>query len=407
MNAAQLNHYSAKMAILNKSLHCCLQKKSFESNTEIIHNLTVLIDMLKPCFPLNVSDATVFRYVWDINENTPVCSTPPPDSCKTSLSINNVVFAALMVVIMVVAVLGNIIVFTVVYKTFSLRRLFTYRFIASLAVSDFMVAVFLIPVKIDSALRNGNLCTNLALCHYYLTLDNISFVASITNLFVITADRLFAIVKPYVYQNFMTSQKTRFLIIAVWLYAITIGALTNVNWDDKPGKADGYQCWNQNKIYVTVVYILVFYLPSILMGVAQGKMLIIALQHSRQMKLDLETKERFESEQELGEATDSTAMHKKQVMLRFKKVLREYRPVKIVLVVYGTFVICWLPVSVISLAHAWGTDSVILENWQVSVFVEFLPVLNSTFNFFIYSMMNRQFRKACKKLFVNLWARLR
>ncbi len=388
--------------MLNESLICCVQRY-VEGKSHSINNLTALYDSVKPCFPENASFSAVVFYLMNVDEDSNRCSKLQNENtyCNVNTKNSKIALTVFLVAIMIVAVFGNLIVCVVIYNTLSLRRVFTNRFIISLAVSDLMVAILLVPVKIDSALNNGSLCKSRALCHYYVTFDNISFVASITNLLVITADRLIAIVKPYRYQEIVTHKRARLMIIIVWLYAIAIGGFTNINWGDSVSDDKNRQlCWNQNKAYVTVVFIAVFFLPSLIMGVAHAKMLCIALKHSRSIASDSKLKDSFK---ESFEEEDSSIQHHKHVILRLKRVLKEYRPVKFVMVVYGTFVFCWLPVSVISLVHSWCKNCVQLTDWQIAVFVEFFPVLNSTFNFFIYSFMNGKFRKACKRFFVSSW----
>ena len=62
-------------------------------------------------------------------------------------------------------------------------------FIVSLAVSDLLVGLHIVPVKLKNAYHNLYFCNDISLCHTYITIDIILFVASITNLFVLTIDR--------------------------------------------------------------------------------------------------------------------------------------------------------------------------------------------------------------------------
>eukprot|EP00794_Sanderia_malayensis_P016157 gene16157-17780_t len=253
---------------------------------------------------------------------------------------SRIVFMILFTVIMILGILGNLIVCVVVYRTLALRRVITNRFIASLAISDLMVAVFLVPVKIASALHDGKLYENNVLCHYYVTLDNISFVASITNLLVITADRVIAITKPYMYKKVVTHRRARVVILFVWAYAITIGALTNVSWEDGlAGERGRKVCWQKNRVYITLLFVAVFFLPLLTMGIAQVKMACVAMKHSKSIALESKLKASFNMAKR-NENETASLNHKEQIILRVKRVVKEYRPVKVVLVVYGTFVAC-------------------------------------------------------------------
>ena len=72
---------------------------------------------------------------------------------------------------------------------------------------------------------------------------------------------------------------------------------------------------------------------------------------------------------------------------------------KTVCIVYGCFMVCWLPVSVFAVGLAWsGKSFQTEEEWPHVVVAEILPVLNSTMNPFIYSLTNKKYRKAFYKV---------
>lgn len=388
----------------NLTLGCCIQqylsKKSYSFTNP---NLTEIYALVKPCFPPNDSISDVFMYI--LSEDIEMIRCPKETTtqgvCDVNINKSAPALAAFWILVMLVAVTGNIIVCLVIYKTRCLRTILTNQFIASLAVSDLMVGIFLVPVKIVSTLRSGRFCVSSAVCHYYVTMDNISFVASITNLLVITGDRFIAIDWPYTYQDKVTKKRAKLAIVGVWIYAITMGALTNVKWSSTAANQGGTDvCWSKNKVYVTYVFIAIFYIPALIMGVTQGRMLYIALKHSKEIvsttRIAINNKE--DSDEETASVNQT-----KQFASRLKKVLREYRAVKVIMVVYGTFLVCWIPVSIMALIHAWCPSCVHFQTWHSAVFAEILPVLNSTLNFFIYSVMNRQFRKACRRLCTKIY----
>eukprot|EP00794_Sanderia_malayensis_P015945 gene15945-17548_t len=388
--------------VANHTLSCCIQN-CLPGNLNTIHNLTVLYDLVKPCFFPKDNFSNVISYIIRNQDEVTGCSKSKQtthEQCKSNYK-NIAVFTIFWVMVMIVATFGNMVVCIVIRKTRSLRMIITNHFIASLAVSDLMVAIFLVPVNIYSTIQNKSLCSNWRLCRYYMTTDNISFVASITNLFVITADRFIAITWPYRYNEIVTERRSKVVIVLVWVYAIAIGTFTNFNWDDLSSATDNAEddCWKQNRIYITFVYAIVFYIPALMMACAQAKMMYVAMKQSKMILTTLKIGESFK---ESSEEEDSTVLQPKQLKTRIRRVLKEYKPVKAIVIVYGTFFLCWLPVSIISLVKAWSPRVVRLQPWQTAIFVHVLPILNSTFNFFIYSIMNRKFKKACKRLFLNM-----
>ena len=383
--------------MIKHKLDCCIQI-SYNNNKESISNITDIYFHVKSCFHPNQSFTDVIMYV--LTEHKPVekCTLRSTKAFECTNQKNSItpVLIALWVIIMLVAVLGNSLVCYVIHYTRSLRKLITNHFIASLAVSDLMVGLLLVPIRTYSTARTGGFCLDRVLCHFYMTLDNICFVASITNLLVITTDRFIAIDWPYAYQDIVTKKRSKIAIMIVWLYAGLMGGLANVRWEKQPADAPDNICWTQNKGYITFVFTTVFYLPALFMGIAQARMLIIALQHSREIVSAVPLQDI--SKEPDDEETASSKVHVKEFVTRVKKVLKEYHAVKMVMMVYGTFVACWIPVSVIALLHVWCPKCSNVKQWHTVVFVEFLPILNSTMNVFIYSVMNREFRKAFRRL---------
>lgn len=391
-------------AMSEEELNCCIQRM-FSRHKEHIHNLTDIFLYTKSCFQPNQTALDILIYVMSEHEEVESCRLEKSNGpqCVDERNGATPAIITLWVVLMLVAVLGNILVCYVIYNTHALSSLIANHFIASLAVSDLLVGLLLVPIRIYSTARTGGFCLHRVLCHLYMTMDNVCFVASITNLLVITADRFVAIDWPYSYQDMITKKRARIAILIVWLYAVIMGGLSNVRWEEAPVNVPENICWTQNKGYVTFVFTAVFYLPALFMGIAQGRMLLIALQHSRDIvsAIPLQNLNKEVSEDHCS----SSKKHSKHFVTRMKRVFKDYRAVKMVMVVYGTFVVCWVPVSIIALFHVWCPDCAKLKQWQVVVFVEVLPILNSTLNFFIYAVMNRKFRKAFKKLYrvAYLW----
>lgn len=363
-----------------------------------MQNLTDIYFYTKPCFPANSTFLHILMYVMNDYEDNPQCDVNESTGlhCPDQRNSGTYAFVALWIIIMLVAVFGNISVCYVIYNSRALSSLVANRFIASLAVSDLLVGVLLVPVRIYSTIRTGGFCLSRRLCHYYMTMDNVCFVASITNLLVITTDRIIAIDWPYAHQDIVTKTRSKIAIIIVWAYAAMMGGLANVKWESRPANTPENVCWTQNKGYITFVFTTVFYVPALIMGVSQARMLVIALRHSKDIVSAMPLQSLSSDTHE--ERDHNSKRPSKQIVTRIKKALKEYHAVQMIMVVYGTFVACWIPVSIIALFHVWCPNCAKLKQWHIAVFVELLPILNSTLNFFIYSVMNREFRKAFKRL---------
>ena len=383
---------------------CCLERelKSASQASINVHNLTVLYNVAKPCFDTNATYKQVLKFLIKnyhaTDVITPDCSWIPQDQCSQSTSTGNIVYVIFWLFVLLIALFGNSLVCIAVSRFPTLWNNFTNHFIVSLAVSDLLVAIFLVPVKMDFTLHNQNFCAAEEVCNFYLTVDNILFTASITNLFVIAVDRYLALAKPYNYATIVSAKRTKLAIMFVWLYAIVIGVLTNFNWESISTKGTNgvsvkhNNCGSNNKWYVTIVFVLVFGLPMIVMGIAYARILQIALEHTRiiaSVKITGDGKEPEDCD----------------ISRSILKRLRDLKAVRTIATVYGTFLICWVPVAIISLTQVWCPGCLNIKKWQYVLFVEILPILNSTLNFFIYAVMNAQFRNAFKKLLMMLMVR--
>ena len=124
-----------------------------------------------------------------------------------------------------IGTLGNFLVFLAVYNLKSHRKI-PDLFITSLASSDISVCALYLPMMIFS-LNLGARTTD-----QYVIFDSVksflghaSMVASATNMFAVTVDRVIAIRFPFKYVNVMTTRNTLAGIVVVWLVALTFGAL--------------------------------------------------------------------------------------------------------------------------------------------------------------------------------------
>ena len=100
------------------------------------------------------------------------------------------VFLLVLIAALVAALVGNLMVITAVLHARKLRHSPSGMFILSLAVSDLLVSLLIVPLKVNIVSHNLYFCQSIHLCRTYITLDNILFVASITNLFLLTGELL-------------------------------------------------------------------------------------------------------------------------------------------------------------------------------------------------------------------------
>ena len=301
---------------------------------------------------------------------------------------------AFLVLIMVVTLFGNFLVCLIVYLHHRLRTITNY-FVVSLAVSDLLVAAFSLPFRIHQTLHNGTWCLGYELCLTWILTDLICSCASICNLAAISVDRYIAIVHPFRYHSLMTS-KTGFVTIAlVWIYSIVWAALSTFNWTDFDEQHILTQtfCRKLDKIFYTVVTVMDFYLPLLIVLVMYGFVFRVAWNQARAV------------------ATLQPVINSDRRGRRFSiNLVKEVKAAKTLAIVIGAFVVCWFPFFTLLLVSLWNTR--LLQVPQISAetlkglrgtFLYVLPAINSTLNPIIYALFNRDFRGAFCRLFRRLF----
>lgn len=119
----------------------------------------------------------------------------------------------------VMGTLGNFLVLLAVRKN-ELLRTIPDLFITSLAFSDFSVCALFLPMLIYDLNREDEI---LVIVKSFL--GHISMVASATNMFAVTVDRIIAIRYPFKYVTVMTTRNALVGIAVVWIISLVFGAL--------------------------------------------------------------------------------------------------------------------------------------------------------------------------------------
>ena len=327
-------------------------------------------------------------------------STPPvldTDSvCSQAAQPVFIIYSVFLVLIMLATLFGNALVLAAVYLFHRLRRM-TNFFIISLAVSDLLVALGHLPLRIDQSVHNNNWCFDRApgvvtTCAYWIAMDTVFSSASICNLVVISIDRFLAITKPFEYQSRMTKRVGFSLIAFVWVYAMLWGVLSLVDWtgDSTPTSPHIYvgfnrqtgerKCLKNDKVYYTTALAVAIFLPLLIVIVTYSCVFRVAFTQAK--------------------AVASLDPNKGK-----KHILRELKATKTIAVVIGVFIVCWLPAFIVIVLSLWCESCFkpFVDNKDLSlsiriIFVFVLPVMNSSLNPLIYTVFNKEFRLAFSRM---------
>lgn len=331
-----------------------------------------------------------------VNNST---ATLGPDEyfvCRQATKPEFILNSVFLVLIMLATLFGNALVITAVYLFHRLRRM-TNFFIISLAVSDLLVALGHLPLRIDESVHNNNWCfdktpNDVTTCAYWIVMDTVFSCASICNLVVISIDRFLAITKPFEYQNRMTKRVGFSLIAFVWLYAMLWGVLSLVDWTRNPNSTGEHifvrfntrtnerKCGKNDKVYYTSAMAVAFFLPLLIVIVTYSCVFRVAFTQAKAVALLDPNKGK-------------------------KHILRELKATKTIAVVIGVFIVCWLPSFILMVLSLWCKQcfTPFVTNKDLSlavriIFVFVLPVMNSSLNPVIYTVFNQEFRMAFSRM---------
>ncbi|XP_055744130.1 D(1) dopamine receptor-like [Salvelinus fontinalis] len=328
--------------------------------------------------------------------------------------------------------LGNILVCAAVTKCRHLRSKVTNFFVISLAVSDLLVAVLVMPWK--AVMEVAGFWPFGSFCDTWVAFDIMCSTASILNLCVISVDRYWAISSPFCYERKMTPKVAFVMISVAWTLSVLISFIpVQLSWHNAQtftstsitthtttpyslqpppdssnpvGDNNTHQLpqdWDNchfslNRTYAISTSLISFYIPVIIMVAIYTQ--IYRITH-RQIRCIATLERAAESaknrQNSMGGGGSSISESESSFKMTFK---RETKVLKTLTLIVGVFVCCWLPFFILNCMVPFcepsprgATDSfTCISPTMFDVFV-WLGWANSSINPVIYAF-NPDFRKA-------------
>ncbi|XP_076130198.1 dopamine receptor D1b [Alosa pseudoharengus] len=302
--------------------------------------------------------------------------------------------------------LGNTLVCAAVTKFRHLRTKVTNFFVISLAISDLLVAILVMPWK--AATEIVGFWPFGAFCNVWVAFDIMCSTASILNLCVISVDRYWAISSPFRYERKMTPKVAFVMISVAWTLSVLISFIpVQLNWhkaqttsyselngtyvDIPPDNCDS----SLNRTYAISSSLISFYIPVAIMIVTYTRIYRIAQVQIRRISA-LERAAESAKNRHSGTGNSVAAESESSFKMSFK---RETKVLKTLSVIMGVFVCCWLPFFILNCMvpfcepdNEGGSDFPCISSTTFDVFVWF-GWANSSLNPIIYAF-NADFRKA-------------
>lgn len=244
----------------------------------------------------------------------------------------------------------------------------------SLAVSDFLLGLLLMPAEI---IRNTG-CWFLGdlTCSFYNSLSFVITSASVGDMVLISADRYVAICDPLHYPTRVTERRVKVIVCLCWLSSLLYGSLIVKDDIIKPGRHKS--CVGECIISVdfitgTADLIISFAIPVTVIIVLYLRVLVVAMSHARAMRSHI-----------------TAVTLQLSVNVLKKSELKAARTLGVLVLV---FLICYCPYYCVSLAG----EELLSETY--ASYSLFLFYVNSTLNPVIYALFYPWFRKAVKLIF--------
>ena len=194
-----------------------------------------------------------------------------------------IIISIIVILIILLIVIGNLLVIVAIAVDRNLKRIQNW-FIASLALSDLLVGLLVMPFSLANELM-GYWYFGDILCELWLAVDVLLCTASILNLCLISLDRYWSITRAITYVRNRTKTRAVIMITMVWALSIMICVppLVYPGWNRPKGYIFGLPFCVVNESLGYVIYSTMgsFYIPGIIMVVVYIKIYLAARYRAR------------------------------------------------------------------------------------------------------------------------------
>lgn len=301
--------------------------------------------------------------------------TTETKACKFNLDYL-IPISILFVVTFVLSVAENILVSVAIVVDRRLRRP-SNGYLLSLALTDICISVGLIPLEMTYVWSYPEWPLGPRETHAFNSVWFFSIAGSFVAVLVITVDRYRAVLSLVRYREVVSWGRTLVITTLVWLYVVVVVILMRVS-AFKTASGKMYD-WNVN--YKS-------YYAFLAVHIALPLLIIFALYYKIYKKA-VENRQQLLSQGRMHPGTSAASDTVIETRLEVKMA-------KTVGLVIMFMVIIWVPVLVVEVVYARRSHSCIIE--KLDVVSVWLTCSNGMINPVVYSLRNKDFRRAILKL---------
>lgn len=261
----------------------------------------------------------------------------------------------------------------------------TNQLILSLAVCDFLLGLFIMPL---SAVRSMQGCWYFGdiVCKIHTCCDITLSTASIFHLVCVSTERYFSVCRPLTYRTFIRFSTVLFMIAFSWLVPAIFAATMifgELNLKGSRGFYDAHvKCVGGCHVFfgrgsAVVSSMVSFYVPALIITGIYSSIYAVALNQARSIRRLFNQLRR---DYPLG-------------YVQHKTFYKTHKATITIAIVVGVFLICWTPFFLFNIMNPF--IGYIIPPMLIDALVWF-GYANSTLNPFIYAFLYSWFRKAVR-----------
>nr|XP_033790188.1 5-hydroxytryptamine receptor 5A isoform X1 [Geotrypetes seraphini] len=322
-------------------------------------------------------------------------------SGRQAVSVFSVLTLTLLAMLVTATFLWNVLVLVTILRVRTFHRV-PHNLVASMAVSDVMVAALVMPLSLVRELNGRRWRLGRVLCHLWISFDVLCCTASIWNVTAIALDRYWSITRHLEYTLKTRKRISNVMIVMTWVLSAIISLSPLFGWGETYSEVKEECQVSQEPSYTIFSTFGAFYLPLCVVLFVYWK-----IYKAAKFRIGSRKTNTITPLPEVAEVKEASQQPQMVFTVRHATVTfqtdgdtwreqKEKRAALMVGILIGVFVLCWIPFFITELINPLCSCD-IPPIWK-SIFL-WLGYSNSFFNPLIYTAFNKNYNNALRNLF--------